>query len=114
VSPNIFIEWLIRNLKASAVLNKDDVAPLASMLWPDEKRERERLLRRLRPTLPQLLVFHPFDPSNRTGPSIWLRCVPSDRIPAIYLDRRDVQLTLAETMAAREREPLAGQGRNTN
>ncbi len=82
-------------LNAAAVFNKDDVVQPAAILWPDEKREWERLVPRLRMMLPQFLVFGPYDKANGTGPAIWLRCVlsgkvpdtclPPDCVPIIYL-----------------------------
>ena len=81
-------------LKA-ADYNRDDVVRPAAILWPDEKREFERLLPRLRLSLPQLLTLGPYDPPTRTGPAIWIRSVlagkipdlafPSDAIPILYL-----------------------------
>ena len=57
--------------------------PPAAVLWPDEKREWERLVPRLRVLLPHFLVFGPYDPASRTGPAIWLRCVLAGKVPSI-------------------------------
>jgi hypothetical protein len=38
---------------------------------------------RLRVLLPHFLVFGPYDPANRTGPAIWLRCVLAGKVPEI-------------------------------
>jgi hypothetical protein len=74
-------ESLINALVRSAVFNKDDVVPPAAILWTDEKREFDRLLPRLRLTLPQLLTLGPYDPASRTGPAIWIRCVLAGKLP---------------------------------
>jgi len=92
--PTVF-EVLLVSIPKAADYNRDDVVQPAAILWPDEKREWERLLPRLRLTLPHLLTLGPYDAATRTGPAIWLRCVlagklpelafPPDAIPIIYL-----------------------------
>jgi hypothetical protein len=89
------LDTLLASIPKAADYNRDDVVPPAVILWPDEKREWERLLPRLRVTLPHLLTFGSYDPTIRTGPAIWLRCVlagkfpdlpqPADAIPILYL-----------------------------
>ena len=89
------LDAMISSLGKAAVFNKDDVVPPVAVLWTDEKREFERLLTRLRLSLPQLLTFGTYDLTTRTGPAIWLRCVlagkfseltfPPDAIPIVYL-----------------------------
>ena len=76
---------IVESLKAAAVYNRDDVEPPAAILWPDEKREWESLVPRLRMVLPQFLVLGPYNKANRTGPAIWLRCVLGRRIPEVDL-----------------------------
>ena len=86
---------LVDSLRKASVFNKDDVVPPAAVLWTDEKREFERLLPRLRLEMPNVLTLGPYDPTTRTGPAIWLRCVlagrlaefplPPDTIPVLYL-----------------------------
>ncbi|HKI17000.1 MAG TPA: BREX-1 system phosphatase PglZ type B, partial [Isosphaeraceae bacterium] len=88
-------EVLLASIHHAADYNRDDVVPPTAILWPDEKREWERLLPRLRLAMPHLLTFGPYDPTTRTGPAIWLRCVlagklpdllqPPDAIPILYL-----------------------------
>jgi hypothetical protein len=89
------LDAVIASIRAAAVFNKDDVEPPVAILWPDEKREWERLLPRLRLAMPHLLTFGAYDATARAGPAIWLRCVlagkisdvsPStDAVPILYL-----------------------------
>ncbi len=82
-------------LQKAAAYNRDDVVPPAAILWPDEKREWERLLPRLRLAMPHLRTLGPYDPTARAGPAIWLRCALAgklleqafspDAIPILYL-----------------------------
>jgi len=74
---------LLASLQKAAEYHRDDAVPPAAILWPDEKREWERLVARLRMVLPQFLVFGPYDQANRTGPAIWLRSVLASKIPAV-------------------------------
>ncbi len=74
---------LLASLQKAADYHRDDTVPPAAILWPDEKREWERIVPRLRMVLPQFLVFGPYDQANRTGPAIWLRCVLAEKIPEV-------------------------------
>ena len=76
---------LLGAIEKTAEHNRDDTVPPAAILWPDEKREWERIVPRLRMVLPQFLVFGPYDQANRAGPAIWLRCVIAGKIPAISI-----------------------------
>ena len=95
MNPTTIFDNLIAALSKASVFNQDDVVPPAAVLWTDERREFERLLPRLRRTLPHVLTLGPYDPATRTGPAIWLRCVlagrlaefplPPGTIPVLYL-----------------------------
>ena len=63
---------LLGALQKAADYNRDDTVPPAAVLWPDEKREWERLVPRLRAALPQFLTFGTYDAAHRSGPAIWL------------------------------------------
>ena len=96
---------VIASLKGAAAYNRGDVERPAAILWPDEKREWETLVPRLRMVLPQFLIFGPYDRTNRSGPTIWLRCVLAGRIPGARLEVVDgghlFLLTHAADTAAR-------------
>jgi len=89
------LDSLLASLQKAADYNRDDTVPPAAVLWPDEKRESEKLVPRLRSVLPQLLIFGPYDTAHRSGPAIWLCCVlagkiadvtlPAGTVPIIYL-----------------------------
>lgn len=90
-----FIDELCRAIQSVATYNPDvQVAP-ACILWPDRERQWEAVIPRMRQELPELLVLGDYNPENRTGPAIWLRCViggaldnihlPEDKIPIFYL-----------------------------
>jgi len=83
---------LLASLQKAAEYHRDDTVPPTAILWPDEKREWERIVPRLRMVLPQFLVFGPYDKANRTGPAIWLRCVLAEKIPEINLPSGSVPI----------------------
>ena len=80
-APITVFDALLASLQKAADYNRDDTIRPAAVLWPDEKREWERLAARHRTVLPHFFVFGPYDAVNRTGPAIWLRCVLADKIP---------------------------------
>ena len=85
---NVF-DALLASLQKAAEYHHDDAVSPAAILWPDEKREWERLVPRLRMVLPHFFVFGPYDQANRTGPAIWLRCVLAGKVPNISVGRID-------------------------
>lgn len=94
-SPVTLFDSLLYAIKKAAEYNRDDTVPPAAVLWPDERREWEKLVPRLRAVLPQFLTFGAYDIAHRSGPAIWLRCVlagkvaavtvPTGSVPIIYL-----------------------------
>ncbi len=63
------------------------------VLWPDEQRQWDPVVSMLRDRLP-LLTLGAYDPSQRTGPAYWVRCMagglpddklPGDGVPIVYL-----------------------------
>ena len=48
------LDSLLTSLQKAADFNRDDTVPPAAVLWPDEKREWETLVPRLRAALPHI------------------------------------------------------------
>jgi hypothetical protein len=84
-SPVTVFDSLLGALQKAADYNRDDTVPPVAVLWPDEKREWEKLVPRLRAVLPQFLTFGPYDATHRSGPAIWLRCVLAGKITEVSL-----------------------------
>jgi hypothetical protein len=108
---------LLGSLQKAADYNRDDMVPPVAILWPDEKREWERLVPRLRMLLPHFLTFGPYDKPNRSGPAIWLRCVlagkvpdinwPAGTVPILYLPGLGRSTLRATEECPNELKPLA-------
>jgi hypothetical protein len=81
-------------LRQASSYNKADQTAPAAVLWTDKSRQWETIVPRLRAELP-LLTLGDYDPSQRTGPAIWLRCMiartladadwPNNETPIVYL-----------------------------
>lgn len=78
---------------AAAFTAGDQVAPCA-ILWPDGERRWAGVIGALRDKLPALFALDAWQPEDRSGPAIWLRCVearmadpklPAGMTPIFYL-----------------------------
>lgn len=95
VSPGTVLDELLRALGRARAHNPDDQVPPAAILWTDKEGQWEPLAPRLRDALPEFLTLGEYDPPNRTGPAIWLRCMmartlpeadwPVEAVPILYL-----------------------------
>ena len=85
---------LVKQIGAAAEFIKgDQVAPCA-ILWPDGERRWQSVINELMESMPALHILGAWQPDDRTGPAIWLRCVegrvldqrlPDDVTPVFYL-----------------------------
>lgn len=98
------IDLLVDEVRASADYNSNvQVAP-SVILWTDKQRQWESALPLLQAAMPELVVLGDYNPKQKTGPAIWIKCVvegtlpefelPEDRTPIVYLpgvERRDLR-----------------------
>ena len=89
------IDYLVKELRASASYNPAvQIAP-AAVIWTDETCQWQGAMPYIKECLPELLEFGTYNREQRTGPAIWLKCVlagvlddvtlPADKTPIIYL-----------------------------
>ena len=88
------IDLLCKEIR-SCTSTSDGVEQPHAIVWTDPKEHWRTLIPELQKELPELLVLGEYDPDNRTGPAIWLRCVvdgalddpeiPEGRVPIVYL-----------------------------
>ena len=93
-APETLIDALKRSFKAS-MGSPEGTAPPVALLWTDPDHQWISLLPALRSAIPELYTLGEYDPANRTGPVIWLRCIvdrslpdvspAGDTIPILYL-----------------------------
>src|SRR5438094_6635046 len=86
-----FLDALAEAIRAAATYNKQDQTPPAAVLWPDAERQWLTLLPALHERLP-LYVLGPYQPTERTGPAYWLRCIVERTLPDVAPDEGDVPL----------------------
>ena len=89
------LERLKASLEDAARYNPNDADPPVAILWPDAGAKWLPICVELRRILPHLLTLGDYDPEQRIGPSIWLRCVvdralaalakPDNATPILYL-----------------------------
>ena len=97
------LESLSEHLRGRDQMMDGETRP-AAILWTDPKGEWQPLIPALLQQMEELLVLGDFDPENRQGPAIWLRCmidrtldepeIPQDCCPIIYMphvSRQDLQ-----------------------
>lgn len=109
-------EELAARVRAMAsAYTEGDQTPPAAILWPDGDRRWAGVLTDLMASLPELYALGDFNPEDRTGPAIWLRCIEArtwpgspepDRIPIFYLPGISRQDLRAVEDCPPEREPL--------
>ena len=89
------LQHLLKAVRDAALFNPEvQVAP-ACILWPDQDHQWEAVIPRLQGILPEFLILGNYNPTQRSGPAIWLRCaianlvkevsLPPDIVPIIYL-----------------------------
>ena len=89
------IEALASSLEAASRHNPGDVEKPAAIAWTDHDSQWQPIIPQLRQLVPQLLTLGEYQPEQRTGPAIWLRCVvdhtlaepklPEGTTPILYL-----------------------------
>lgn len=89
------IEAVKNSLHRACRYNRSDMVSPAAVLWIDADSQWAPLVNQLRPLMPELLTLGAYNPEEKTGPEIWLRCVierllpdvdmPEDSIPIIYM-----------------------------
>ena len=79
--PQTILDALSNALIEAGAYNKGTMQAPAAILWTDEKREWESLIVRLKARFDALYTLGDYDPSARTGPAIWLKCVLSGTVP---------------------------------
>lgn len=113
--PQTVGEALRAAVLACAKVNTQTSAPVAAIVWPDKDGQWASALPALRKLLPDLVTHGEYNPEERTGPAIWIKCAianmlpetPIAGVPIVYLpgvgrsDLRDVE------NCARDLQPLA-------
>ena len=110
------VEALAAALAGAARFNPDDAVRPAAVLWTDPAAQWQPVVPHLRRFAPHLLALGEYAPEQRTGPSIWLRCViertldapriPAEATPILYLPGVSRQQLGAAQTCPRRLQPL--------
>jgi hypothetical protein len=65
----------------AALRTPEGTAEPVAVLWTDADGQWKPLIAGLRTTLPHLFALGPYNPSTRTGPVIWLKCIVARSLP---------------------------------
>jgi hypothetical protein len=101
---------------ADALRTPEGTVPPVALLWTDPDKQWAEFVPRLREIMPGLYLLGHYEPANRTGPAIWLKCVvdrtipeatPADGItPVLYLPGVGRQTLRAGTECPHPIQPL--------
>lgn len=102
-------------LQSAANGNTHTAVPGVAVLWPDKELQWQSALPMLRQSIPGLFVFGAYNPAERTGPAIWLKCAIAgelaefqfDGIPIVYLPGVSRAELRAIESCSRDLQPLA-------
>ena len=79
------IDHLITGIRRTSEFDSNVQVPPACILWTDEDRQWEPLLPDLKAAMPELLILGFYNPEERIGPAIWLRCALAGTIPGVQI-----------------------------
>lgn len=73
-------------LKSAAKGNSHTATPAAAVLWPDKEIQWQAAIPALKKLMPNLCVLGPYDPEQRSGPAVWLKCAIAGLIPELQFE----------------------------
>lgn len=82
-----FTERLINSLRDAAKFDSGNLVKPQVILWPDPDKQWEVIIPCLQQKMPELLIFGDFNPEQRTGPAIWLKCMVAGALPEADWDK---------------------------
>lgn len=102
-------------IRAAAKGNSHTATTAAAVLWPDKEQQWLSALPLLHKLLPNLYVLGSYDPEQRRGPAIWLKCAiaglvdshSATEVPVIYLPGVSRSELRAIESCPRDLQPLA-------
>lgn len=112
----ILVEAVAKAVCDAAVGNSHTSVSPCAILWPDKESVWAGAMDRIASELPTLVTLDAFDPSERRGPAIWLKCVVAgvledfphgDAPPILYLPGVGRSELRAIESCPRDLQPLA-------
>lgn len=116
LSGSTLLEAVRQSLAHAGRYNAGDATAPAAVLWTDADGQWEPVVAKLRSVMPELLTLGAYQPEQKTGPAIWLRCVieralpdvalPDGAMPVIYMPRISRQTLRAAEECPDELKPM--------
>jgi len=72
-------------LQSAAKGNSHAAASAAAVLWPDKEGQWQAALPLLKKLMPSLCELGAYNPDERRGPAVWLKCALAGSIPEVQL-----------------------------
>lgn len=76
---------LTEALQSAAKGNSHTTTPAAAVLWPDKEGQWKAVLPTLKKLMPGLCELGEYDPGQRCGPAVWLKCAIAGFLPEVQL-----------------------------
>ena len=73
-------------LLAAAKGNSHTATSAAAVLWPDKEGQWQAAMPVLKKTMPNLCELGAYDPEQRRGPAVWLKCAIAGSLPEVQLN----------------------------
>lgn len=116
MTANTLLEAVHQSLLRAGRYDPGTLVTPAAILWTDADGQWQPLVSQLRPLMPELLTLGDYNPEEKTGPAIWLRCViermlpevelPDKAIPVIYIPEVSRQVLRAGEECPDSLKPL--------
>lgn len=76
---------LAKTVQTAAKGNSHTASPAAAVLWPDKEGQWQAAIPALKKLMPNLFELGTYDPDQKRGPAIWLKCAIAGSLPEIKL-----------------------------
>jgi hypothetical protein len=80
------VDCLVKAIHDAVAFDPNIVSRPACILWPDKERQWESVIKALQGDLPELFILGNYNPTEKTGPAIWLRCVIAGQVKQLRYD----------------------------
>ncbi|MDK2816725.1 MAG: hypothetical protein PWR22_1354 [Moorella sp. (in: firmicutes)] len=92
MTANTLLEAVRESLLRAGRYDPGTVVPPAAILWTDADGQWQPLVSQLRPLMPELLTLGDYNPEEKTGPAIWLRCIIERMLPEVELPDKTIPI----------------------
>ena len=92
MTANTLLEAVRESLLRAGRYDPGTVVPPAAILWTDADGQWQPLVSQLRPLMPELLTLGDYNPEEKTGPAIWLRCIIERMLPEVELPDKAIPI----------------------